>query len=390
MAGYSRQSAATIINGLVVEAQPINNELNAIETAMAVTGGHNHDGTAGGGAPISLVNSVTGTLGLDRGGTNANLTGAVQGSFITMGSGSLTFLKHNIAGTSTPTVSNDSSQGYSVLSLWLLSGSLYICTDSTAGAAVWVPYNDANLINASITKVKVSTNDTTPQFISQKLTFSDPLTGIIVTTGGVETFRISAALANATTSLTGIIALATTAQVVAGTDTFRAVTPAALLGAGNMVKADNLSGMANASTSFDNIKQQATTSYSGVVELATSGEVNTGTDVSRAITPAGLAGFMRPLMAKRASTIGSGTVATTAFNRYLMSGVAVATLPTFAADEWVMVEFGSNLSMTVGRNAQTIDGASADDICNTKGPIILYYCTSAGVVVTKLLGSIPS
>lgn len=42
---------------------------------------------------------------------------------------------------------------------------------------------------------------------------------------------------------------------------------------------------ASASAAFANIKQAATTSATGVVELATSAEVQTGTDAARVITP---------------------------------------------------------------------------------------------------------
>lgn len=52
-----------------------------------------------------------------------------------------------------------------------------------------------------------------------------------------------------------------------------------------LTKAGNLAGVASPATSFDNIKQAATTSYTGAVELATAAEVIAGTDTTRAITP---------------------------------------------------------------------------------------------------------
>jgi hypothetical protein len=58
---------------------------------------------------------------------------------------------------------------------------------------------------------------------------------------------------------------------------------------GDMLSTNNLGDVANALTSFNNIKQQATTTYTGVIELATQTEVNTGTDAQRAVTPATLA-----------------------------------------------------------------------------------------------------
>lgn len=50
----------------------------------------------------------------------------------------------------------------------------------------------------------------------------------------------------------------------------------------------NLSDVAAVQTAFDNIKQAATESYKGVVELATVAEAIAGVDTTRAVTPKGL------------------------------------------------------------------------------------------------------
>lgn len=55
-----------------------------------------------------------------------------------------------------------------------------------------------------------------------------------------------------------------------------------------LAKASNLSDVANAATAFGNIKQAATTGATGVVELATQAEVLAGTDTSRAVVPVDL------------------------------------------------------------------------------------------------------
>ena len=54
--------------------------------------------------------------------------------------------------------------------------------------------------------------------------------------------------------------------------------------------ASNLSDVASAATAFGNIKQDATTSATGVAELATTAETDTGTDATRVVTPDGLSG----------------------------------------------------------------------------------------------------
>lgn len=60
-------------------------------------------------------------------------------------------------------------------------------------------------------------------------------------------------------------------------------------GSGDLLAANNLSDVANAATSFSNIKQTATTSATGVAETATLAEVNTGTDTTRYVTPQAIA-----------------------------------------------------------------------------------------------------
>lgn len=85
----------------------------------------------------------------------------------------------------------------------------------------------------------------------------------------------------------------TASQIVrrnAGDTAFECAT---IAGAGDMVAANNLSDVANAATAFANIKQAATTSATGVVELATVAEATTGTDTTRAITADGLAAAVK-------------------------------------------------------------------------------------------------
>ncbi|MDV7992064.1 hypothetical protein [Rhodococcus sp. IEGM 1374] len=73
-----------------------------------------------------------------------------------------------------------------------------------------------------------------------------------------------------------------------------------------LAKDQNLSDVANAATAFGNIKQSATTSATGVVELATAAEAETRSDTTRATTPASLANFT----VKKPFTVGDGTSTT--------------------------------------------------------------------------------
>ena len=107
----------------------------------------------------------------------------------------------------------------------------------------------------------------------------------------------------ASTTAAGIVELATSAETITGTDTDRAVTPAGLAaentaarilaklltvdGAGSGLDADLLDGQSSA---YYAPESAASDSAAGIVELATSAEVTTGTDTARAVTPASLAG----------------------------------------------------------------------------------------------------
>lgn len=83
-------------------------------------------------------------------------------------------------------------------------------------------------------------------------------------------------------------------------------------GSGDMVASQNLNDVASKPTAFANIKQTATESATGVVELATTEEAATGTDTSRAVTPAGVKAAKVP----RVNTITSSATPTTNTDNY--------------------------------------------------------------------------
>lgn len=125
-------------------------------------------------------------------------------------------------------------------------------------------------------------------------------------------------VAAASETAPGIVELATQAEVNAGTDTIRAVTPATLVSyVSNQSQAtpqatETTAGKAEIATQAetnagtddsrivtplklktileDNETPDASTTEKGVIEIATQTEVDAGTDIERAITPATLAG----------------------------------------------------------------------------------------------------
>lgn len=74
-------------------------------------------------------------------------------------------------------------------------------------------------------------------------------------------------------------------------------------GTGDLLANNNLSDVDNYVLSFDNIKQPATDSYTGVVELATSAEAITGTATNIVVTPAGLKAHVDAAVAAALATL---------------------------------------------------------------------------------------
>jgi hypothetical protein len=116
--GYTRQSAAEIDDGLVIDAADLEAEYDAIEAAFNGTTGHAHDGTTGEGPLIDLTTSITGILPVANGG----FAGI-----------------HKLNATTAPTVNDDVDLNYVPGSIWVdVSGDVfYVCLDNSDGAAVW-------------------------------------------------------------------------------------------------------------------------------------------------------------------------------------------------------------------------------------------------------------
>jgi hypothetical protein len=66
------------------------------------------------------------------------------------------------------------------------------------------------------------------------------------------------------------------------------ITGGTITGITDLAIADGGTGASTAANAFTNLKQEASETATGVVELATTAEATTGTDTSRAVTPAGL------------------------------------------------------------------------------------------------------
>jgi hypothetical protein len=131
MTGYTRQSAAEIQDGEIVEATPLNAEFNQLQSAFNSSLGHTHDGTLGNGPKISLTGAITGVLPVVNGGFNAI---------------------HNVTATTAPTGLQDITQGYGYGSHWMdtVAKQVYICVDPSPTAAIWVTYQYLNAALSSL------------------------------------------------------------------------------------------------------------------------------------------------------------------------------------------------------------------------------------------------
>lgn len=158
----------------------------------------------------------------------------------------------------------------------------------------------------------------------------------------------------------------------------RGDTGASGAGTGDMVGAQNLSDVANAATSFANIKQAATEMATGVVELATVAEANTGTDTSRAVTPAGVLSSIKVngpevfviSVTDETSVITTGTAKRTFRMPFALTVSSVrASLNTVSSSGLVTVDINEGGSSILSTKL-TIDASEKTSITAATAPVI--------------------
>jgi len=234
--GYVRQEAANIITGNTIEASHLNNEFNALLAAFDASTGHSHDGTPGEGPQISLTASVSGTLPVANGGTNATTASAARTSLgVAIGTdvqaynaelgeiAAITpvdgdFLK-NVSGTWT--VVNESN--FEINKLRCKNSTNQILLDSDA----------ANTGTISMATLSSDQTYTFPDETGTVILDADQASAssLGIASFSPTYFTVTAgdvAIDDATTTGKGISELATTTEINTGTDTGRTITPGAL------------------------------------------------------------------------------------------------------------------------------------------------------------------
>jgi len=189
MAGYTRQSTGSIVNGTAITAAPLNAEFNQLLAAFHATSGHTHTGGTGNGTKIPLATSVSGFLPAANGGTGG---------------------KSIFTNTSNPGVGDDSADGFAPGSLWenTSTGRVYICVGNSSGSAVWrelvqVQSNNANILPNGTNNVDLGSN--TVRFKNLFLSAGISAAGNVAV-GGTLTLTGATAL-NDTLTVTGVTAL---------------------------------------------------------------------------------------------------------------------------------------------------------------------------------------
>lgn len=114
-------------------------------------------------------------------------------------------VKSNLNATVAPTVTDDSSKGYSAESQWTYSGVLYVCTDATVNASVWMNTNDIYYFddwNSLVAAISVIGNTYVNKYCSvtnanngvpSGVTYTSPATlSSTIVDGGSATYKINA------------------------------------------------------------------------------------------------------------------------------------------------------------------------------------------------------
>lgn len=188
MATYTRQSTASIVNGTAITAAPLNAEFNQLLAVFHATTGHTHTGATGDGTKIPLATSVSGFLPAANGGTGG---------------------KSIFTNTSNPTTGDDTNDGFAPGSLWENTNTdrVYICTDSSAGAAVWRELVQVESGNAIIpaSNDAIDLGNTNTRFQDLFLSGGIAAAGNVAA-GGTLTMTGGTAL-NSTLTVTGVTAL---------------------------------------------------------------------------------------------------------------------------------------------------------------------------------------
>lgn len=198
----------------------------------------------------------------------------------------------------------------------------------------------------------------------------------------------------ATETRTGIAELATNAEVQTGTDTSRIVTPAGLA---SRTATETRTGIAELATvaevqaGSDTVRivtpaglagRTATETRTGIAELATAAEVQTGSDTSRIVTPAGLQAKAATTAELLAGTLATRFVTPSNFGELEVVLTAAQLGGTYSTGSIRFRRLGAFVFFDSGANIAFLDSALGHNSDTNVLPAI--YRPSAGRVISVL------
>lgn len=206
--------------------------------------------------------------------------------------------------------------------------------------------------------------------------FSQGPAGTNGSNGAAATISVGSVTTGAAGSSASVSNVGTSSAAVFNFTIPRGNTGASGAGTGDLLAAQNLNDLASKPTAFVNIKQDATTSATGVVELSTDAEAIAKVDTSRAVTPSNLAA-----MSSSATFAGLVELATDAETLTGVDSVRATTPASITAKEATVAHVRANTADRV-LTTDIVTGAMAEVTLTDSATIAWDMSTGIDFVVT--------
>lgn len=258
---------------------------------------------------------------------------SLSGIVLANGTSAATSRKVNLAGSSAPTVTDDSAAGYGVGSRWLDTTNIeeYVCLDASVGAADWLSTTaGTNPVNSSLRETITLSNSFTAGDVIRRTSVSyvesqaDSVSnaevfGVVESSTGSNFVIVYSGILNWTGHGFAVGASLFLSPTVAGLLT--ATEPSSITQISKLVAivkdADSIEVIQGRGRYIDGGVAQATETSAGIAEIATQAETDAGSDNTRFITPVKLANNPRiPSQAENDALQGTSGVASGS-NRYV-------------------------------------------------------------------------
>jgi len=281
----------SLTKNTLARATALNTEFTAIETAMDTL------------PTKAVLDEGRVTYAADSGAANAYLI-ALPTTLTAYTAGLTVWMKASAANTGASTINVDS---VGVKSIKQHDGSALEADDIASGAIVNLSYDGTNFLMVGVHGSDVTAAATSATAAATSATNA----ATSATAAATSATNAATSATNAATSETNAAASAAALPTISGGDAEKYLAINA---------AEDGYDFETPATAFANMKQAATTSATGVIEIATGTETNTGTDATRAVSPDGLDDWAGSAQVTTLGTIGTGTWQGTAINATYLDG----------------------------------------------------------------------